>query len=615
MINMDAVAAWAAAGADWLITQSLYAGVVAAVVWLLVTALRINNPRWLLALWSLVLLRLVVPVDLASPLSLRAVVGWAGASLAIAADLPDTMARGAAAHIAQPALTLAPVLAPTDVQEAARSAPPPILWPLVAMTIWALVVTGVVLIVLAQTRAVRRRINMTSEATDPALLEAVSQWRQRLRVEAPVCLKIGVDPVGPFTLGVVRPVIYLPRRLALGLNAADLDAVIGHEMAHIAARDWIWLLGERLLLIMFFFHPLVWLAVSRLHDARETLRDQQAIEASRLSPQRYLGGLLSAIRLQSHATQPLLLAAPALGAPAERLKQRILWLKGANPMKPLHKLALAATTLLLAVTVLPLAQSTEAAPVPPEPPAPRPIVAEPAVAPKPPAPPKAPSVVAKPAKPRLVVVHGKVVCDSAKNITPANNAACAAETKVAQAQIDQIERELAAKEVAAPQAPRAPLPPTPADAKAPLAQPMPLSAPGRLGTLRTCTEENGKRVCMMTLSATDRDRIREEARERMRENSQAMAERARELAANARELAAQAREDAEEQRIQAQLQTDLRAIRADALRDARDALAEVRDSLRGPADERTKAAMERAAKALEVTITRLDADLKSADGK
>ena len=60
----------------------------------------------------------------------------------------------------------------------------------------------------------------------------------------------------PFILGIFRPRIYLPSSLAAG----ECDHVIAHERAHLARKDHIWKPIGFLLLCVYWFNPLVWLA-------------------------------------------------------------------------------------------------------------------------------------------------------------------------------------------------------------------------------------------------------------------------------------------------------------------------------------------------------------------
>ena len=77
----------------------------------------------------------------------------------------------------------------------------------------------------------------------------------------------------PFVLGILRPVIYLPFDLAEG----DCAYVIAHEQAHIRRRDHWWKPFGFLLLSIYWFHPLLWVAYILLCRDIESACDEKVI--------------------------------------------------------------------------------------------------------------------------------------------------------------------------------------------------------------------------------------------------------------------------------------------------------------------------------------------------
>jgi beta-lactamase regulating signal transducer with metallopeptidase domain len=82
----------------------------------------------------------------------------------------------------------------------------------------------------------------------------------------------------PVTVGVVRPAILLPARWR-GWEEGELDAVIAHEMSHVARRD---ALVDCLALLhrsIFWFSPLSWPLIRCLTDLAEEASDEAALAA------------------------------------------------------------------------------------------------------------------------------------------------------------------------------------------------------------------------------------------------------------------------------------------------------------------------------------------------
>ncbi len=81
---------------------------------------------------------------------------------------------------------------------------------------------------------------------------------------------------GPVTYGWRQPVILLPSQ-ALDLPVDLREAIECHELIHVRRNDWLWVLGETLVRSLLWFHPAVWLVVSRIQLAREQVVDREAV--------------------------------------------------------------------------------------------------------------------------------------------------------------------------------------------------------------------------------------------------------------------------------------------------------------------------------------------------
>ena len=79
--------------------------------------------------------------------------------------------------------------------------------------------------------------------------------------------------VSPFILGFIKPKIYIP----FGMDDATTDYVVAHEIAHIRRRDhWIKPIGF-ILLAVYWFNPLVWVAYVMLCRDIERACDEKVI--------------------------------------------------------------------------------------------------------------------------------------------------------------------------------------------------------------------------------------------------------------------------------------------------------------------------------------------------
>lgn len=106
---------------------------------------------------------------------------------------------------------------------------------------------------------------------------AVSVWMLHHKVCTAVLWKDDIFQSefvqSPFVLGVVNPKIYLP----FGMDSQTMDYVVAHEHAHIARRDHWWKLLAFVVLSIYWFHPLVWLAYILLCRDIELACDEKVI--------------------------------------------------------------------------------------------------------------------------------------------------------------------------------------------------------------------------------------------------------------------------------------------------------------------------------------------------
>lgn len=95
----------------------------------------------------------------------------------------------------------------------------------------------------------------------------------------------------PLTFGFRRPVVLLPASLR-SMAPPIQRAVAAHELWHVRRRDWLWMVGEEAVRSAFWFHPAIWILLSRIQIAREETVDDLAILTTG-SRKNYLDALLA----------------------------------------------------------------------------------------------------------------------------------------------------------------------------------------------------------------------------------------------------------------------------------------------------------------------------------
>ena len=174
------------------------------------------------------------------------------------------------------------------------------------------------------------------EPFDPELRAAVAAVAPRAEFR----WDEGIDE--PVAFGWRRPVVLLPRRL-LDLSPEIRRAVVLHESWHVARHDWFWLVLERAIESLFWFHPAMWWAVDQIELAREQVVDALVVKATG-SRHAYLRAMVAFAGVVPAAS----LAAPFLRR--RHLVQRVTAIATAAQPSARHSIAAAAALIVITGT-------------------------------------------------------------------------------------------------------------------------------------------------------------------------------------------------------------------------------------------------------------------------
>jgi beta-lactamase regulating signal transducer with metallopeptidase domain len=321
----------------WLGTASWQASVIIILVLLIhMFAGRWLTPRWRLALWSVVFIRLLMPVPPASE--------WSIFNLTQRAPMIAEVFSEPAAVIT-PSDTVMPAPVAMRVME-----PPWSLWNYAALA-WLCGAIGVGLFMLIVALRLSRRLAVLPDVDDARLQPLLAEARTTMHLRrAP---RIVIDPraPAPALFGLLRPTLVLPPGLIARLDDQQLRHVLLHEFAHLRRRD---LLKNWLLIAMtalHWFNPLIWLAFARYRADREMVCD--AMVLSRLSPDesKPYGQTLIHV-LEQIATAPRLPMMVGIGESFAQLKRRIIAIARFGKLSRFSAVVGVLALLILAATTL-----------------------------------------------------------------------------------------------------------------------------------------------------------------------------------------------------------------------------------------------------------------------
>ena len=202
--------------------------------------------------------------------------------------------------------------APVAVEAGAGSAA--INWPFWGYTAPAAVLLLLTLIALARLFILKARANVL---VDAPWLTALARAQKRMGFKHGTALLTSNELPSPISWGVVRPVILLNAEAAESHDEAE--AIITHELAHVAHLDWAKLLLARIAVAVFWFNPFVWLLAREAHQLREEAADD-AVLATDIEDTDYARLLVGVAR---HECRGLLIGAPGVAPGRNSLARRV----------------------------------------------------------------------------------------------------------------------------------------------------------------------------------------------------------------------------------------------------------------------------------------------------
>jgi beta-lactamase regulating signal transducer with metallopeptidase domain len=236
-----------------------------AAVWSITLALRANGAAVRHALWMLASLKFLIPFS-------------ALYTVGAAAGLPTPVESQPAFFVETMGHTLAaasPVVSPaTELHAASGFSAPAILF----FAVW-----------LAGAAFVASRWFVGWRTAD-TLIRAT-----RPAPGSPLDARVTEADIEPSVARVFDPVVLLPAALLRRLEPAQLNAVLAHEYEHIARNDVLKDHLHRLVVTLFWFHPLVWWIGRRLVDERERACDEGVLSRG-YDPGDYAAGILAVCR-------------------------------------------------------------------------------------------------------------------------------------------------------------------------------------------------------------------------------------------------------------------------------------------------------------------------------
>ena len=314
-------------------------------------------PRWRYALWSVVVIRLVMPIAPGSTWSIFNLFSIDPAPTVIVAPPPPIPTTGVVTYslsAPEPSVT-----APVHVSA----------WGMddIALAVWLVGMGMVLSVIVAINIALAFRLRRRPTVTDPGLLELLESCKQEMGVRRSVLLYGDPKITSPALAGIFRPSLLIPPEILADLPREELRFIFLHELAHVKKHDIIqnWLLIA--LAAIHWFNPIIWFTFARLRADRELARDAMVLRATGTDANQAYGQTI--IHTLERIARPNLQnpALAGIGDGMGQLKRRLRMIAIAHRRRPLFT----AVGIMLLITLVtigltdasePMAQEAVSAP-------------------------------------------------------------------------------------------------------------------------------------------------------------------------------------------------------------------------------------------------------------
>ncbi len=292
-------------------------------------------PQVRYALWFMVLLKLLLPPTIASPVSitsnlqpiaLKALGHYHTEQTPLIHDTTPSEVTTTPAEGKSLLATEAKTILPKSESSLPKTNIKPN-WQVFAMILW-LLGSLAILVFLIKKFSEMRKANRSGEK------KVVPDWFELLLIQCARRLNLQVIPNvvitkkvnSPAIFGMIRPVLLLPADFFHETSKKDAENILLHELAHIKRRDLLVKELETFLTVVYWFNPLFWGVKKQLQHLRELCCDSTVANILQRKVKGYRSTLLATARRL--LAQPL---EPGLGflglfEDSDRISTRLKWL-------------------------------------------------------------------------------------------------------------------------------------------------------------------------------------------------------------------------------------------------------------------------------------------------
>jgi bla regulator protein BlaR1 len=324
-------------------------------------------------LWSLVLIKLVLPTTLSLPTGIGDLTGINFSVQLTQVELPKPQIQTVyAPTTSTPAQTgsefARPIKSQQDIAESpvSKTAESPALiettpldWQGGIFIAWLFGVLALLAGFIRRIASIKKLINQSKPASE-RLVDMVHTCQERIGVKGIVELRLSNDMVSPAVCGLFRHVIIVPTGLLEKMDRSKLAMVLMHELSHVKRADlWVNLI-QTILQIFYFYNPFVWAANAYVRRVREQAVDEMVLTRLNGEVASYSNTLID-VAEKAFSRPQFRLATVSIIESKSKLKERIKIMLS-KPIPKDTKIGFAGLALIIvfAAVLLPMAKGVKA---------------------------------------------------------------------------------------------------------------------------------------------------------------------------------------------------------------------------------------------------------------
>lgn len=260
----------------WIVCSTVMASLL--VMLILLIKLIIKNrlgARWHYFIWTLVLLKLIIPFGPESELSIYNLFDLTNDKItARSYDVMNTISTATTTIAKSTPIPYSKGLSDIGASSAATGKDTAIYLSILGIFIWFTGAACVGVHILKRNIKLNNELKIGRSIDDKELMDCLEACRKRLGIKSSIKIREVFNINTPALYGIFNPMLLIPCSMLQNCSAGQLKYAIMHELAHLKRKDIPMNLLLSALIVIHWFNPLIWYAFFRMRQDAEIACDE-----------------------------------------------------------------------------------------------------------------------------------------------------------------------------------------------------------------------------------------------------------------------------------------------------------------------------------------------------